>query len=144
MSGVLGERRTAVLAAMADRLVPPDEHGPGAVQLGAVRYIERALESELAGRVPEYVAGLDDVERRATARHGTGFCALSADAMDALLRELEAHAPTFFGLVHRNVLEGVFADPSWGGNAGEAGWRLLGYPGPRHVWSEADQRIDEP
>jgi gluconate 2-dehydrogenase subunit 3-like protein len=144
MSGVLGEDRTAVLAAMADRLVPPDEHGPGAVDTGAVRYVERGLQAELAGRLPEYVAGLDALERRAAALYGDGFCALEAGRQDALLRELESQAPGFFELVRRHVLEGMFGDPAWGGNANRAGWRLLGYPGPRPVWSEVDQSIDAP
>jgi hypothetical protein len=36
----------------------------------------------------------------------------------------------------------MFGDPSWGGNVGFVGWDLLGYPGIRPVWTEADQRLD--
>src|SRR4029078_6077106 len=36
----------------------------------------------------------------------------------------------------------MFGDPLWGGNAGHAGWRLLGYPGPRLEWTEAEQQLD--
>jgi gluconate 2-dehydrogenase gamma chain len=139
--GVLGERHAAVLAAIADRLVPADEHGPGAVETGATRYIERGLGAELAELLPHYRAGLADVERRAGARYGRGFREVGTSAQDTLLRELEREAPEFFELVRRHVLEGMFGDPAWGGNRGGVGWRLLGYPGPRLVWSEADQRI---
>ena len=35
--------------------------------------------------------------------------------------------------------QGMFGDPSYGGNVDRAGWALLGYSGPRPVWTAADQ-----
>jgi gluconate 2-dehydrogenase gamma chain len=37
--------------------------------------------------------------------------------------------PVFVKVLREHVIEGLFADPSYGGNAGGAGWRWLGYPG---------------
>ena len=51
---------------------------------------------------------------------------------------------TFFELVRRHLIEGMFGDPRWGGNAEGRGWALVGYPGPRLVWTEADQRLGTP
>ena len=38
-------------------------------------------------------------------------------------------ARTFFGTIYQNVMEGMFADPIYGGNRNKAGWKMLGYPG---------------
>jgi gluconate 2-dehydrogenase gamma chain len=59
-----------------------------------------------------------------------------------VLSELERGAdPAFFELVRRHVMEGMFGDPAYGGNRDRAGWELLGYAGPRLVWTEAEQRL---
>jgi gluconate 2-dehydrogenase gamma chain len=36
---------------------------------------------------------------------------------------------TFFAMLYQNVMEGMFADPIYGGNRNKAGWKLLGFPG---------------
>lgn len=38
-------------------------------------------------------------------------------------------ASTFFAMLYQNVMEGMFADPIYGGNRNKAGWKLIGYPG---------------
>ena len=35
----------------------------------------------------------------------------------------------FWGTVYQTVMEGMFADPIYGGNRNKAGWRMLGFPG---------------
>lgn len=41
----------------------------------------------------------------------------------------------FFDRVRTDTIEGMFADPSYGGNRDLIGWALIGYPGPRRAWS---------
>jgi len=120
-----------VLEAIADRLIPADEHGPSAAQAGAVAYVEWALRGPYAEHAATYAAGVAELE---------GFADLPPEAQDARLRELEG--TPFFELVRAHVLEGMFGDPSYGGNIDEAGWRLLGYPGPRRVWTAEEQALD--
>jgi gluconate 2-dehydrogenase gamma chain len=36
---------------------------------------------------------------------------------------------TFWGTVYQTVMEGMFADPIYGGNRDKAGWKMLGFPG---------------
>jgi gluconate 2-dehydrogenase gamma chain len=36
---------------------------------------------------------------------------------------------TFFALLYQTVMEGMFADPIYGGNKDKAGWKMLGFPG---------------
>jgi gluconate 2-dehydrogenase gamma chain len=38
-------------------------------------------------------------------------------------------ALTFWGTVYQTVMEGMFADPIYGGNRDKAGWKMLGFPG---------------
>ena len=134
------------LEAIAERLIPTDALGPGAVDAGAVAYIERALGGAYADRAERYRAGLAAVDVAAVRMHGDAFARLGAAGQDDVLAALEGSADAsereFFELVRGDILEGMFGDPSWGGNRDRAGWELIGYPGPRHVWTEDDQRLD--
>jgi gluconate 2-dehydrogenase gamma chain len=38
-------------------------------------------------------------------------------------------ARTFWGTVYQTVMEGMFADPIYGGNRDKAAWKMLGFPG---------------
>ena len=38
-------------------------------------------------------------------------------------------ARTFFAMLYQNVMEGMFADPIYGGNRNKAGWKMIGFPG---------------
>jgi hypothetical protein len=104
---VTGER-AAALAALLDRLVPSDEHGPGALESGVAAHVEEALADE------------PDLDRR--------LAALAA------LPDAELDGDPLFELVRRRTIEGTFAGP--------AGWALLGYPGPRAVWTAEEQAIE--
>ena len=138
-----------VLDAIVERLIPSDELGPGAREAHVSRYIQRALESDYATFLDTYRVALAAIDARASAVHGNGFAALDAGEQDAMLRDLEAQrlpdAPVgFFDLVRQHTMEGMFGDPRWGGNADGIGWQLIGYPGPKAVWSAAEQQLDVP
>ena len=38
-------------------------------------------------------------------------------------------ARVFFTTVYQTVMEGMFADPMYGGNKNQAGWKMIGFPG---------------
>ena len=38
-------------------------------------------------------------------------------------------ARVFFTALYQSVMEGMFADPMYGGNRNKAGWKLIGFPG---------------
>ena len=40
-------------------------------------------------------------------------------------------------------MEGMFADPVYGGNKDFAGWRLVGFPGAQMVFTSADMQSRE-
>jgi len=136
----LSATQLVLLAAVLARLIPADEHGPGAVEAGVGAYVERALGAEHRRHRDAYARGLAALAAAARARHGAPFERLAPERQDELLAALEGGE--FFELMRAHAIEGFFGDPVWGGNAGGAGWELLGYPGPRREWSERDQELD--
>jgi gluconate 2-dehydrogenase gamma chain len=70
--------------------------------------------------------------------HGGDFNKCSAQDKEAFLKDLstgkitfEGGLPgrTFFTMLYDNVMEGMFADPIYGGNKDKAGWKMIGFPG---------------
>jgi gluconate 2-dehydrogenase gamma chain len=84
-----------------------------------------------------YRAAIRDVNRHCLARYQKAFEFLPAAQQDEVLKALEEGGieleslpgKLFFSLLHRNTLEGFFADPSYGGNRDKVGWKLVGFPG---------------
>jgi gluconate 2-dehydrogenase gamma chain len=149
MNRRLGSRAGAVLVAALDRLIPGDEFGPGAVETDVGRFIEAMLGRADADLRDEWRSSLEQLDELALAREGTGFCELSADRQDHLLELVAAGGvpvgepmAAFFETLRLRAIEGYFGDPRWGGNAGRAGWALLGYEGPRMVWGAPDPRLE--
>jgi gluconate 2-dehydrogenase gamma chain len=93
------------------------------------------------------------VDQLAQIQQGAPFVALSEAAQDALLQALEVgkaasvpHGAEFFAMVRDHVLEGVFCEPSYGGNRDLVGWRIVGFPGQRTGYPDAyiDLVVDLP
>ncbi len=148
--GGLGDAPAAVLEACVARLVPSDENGPGAAEAHAARYITRALDSDYRHHRRTYEEGLEAIDGHARSSFHSPFVELPPEHQDTVLADAEqgrmpgaSAARAFFELLLQHTREGMFADPRWGGNAERIGWQLLGYPGPRHAWSEEEQRIVE-
>ncbi len=143
------QRRT--LEAILDRLVPRDENGPGAVDMGAADYIDRSLAEYLTGEKAAFGTGLARTDEFARASQGGVFADLSPEKRDAVLTAMEAgkasgfaDAQGFFNRVRRLTLEGMFGDPHYGGNKNFAGWDLIKYPGVRMASSPNDQKMSAP
>jgi gluconate 2-dehydrogenase gamma chain len=139
----------ATLDAIAARLIPSDESGPGAREARAARYIDRALGGALAESREAYRSGLAEVDAYARSSRGASFPQLRPADQDAVLRDMEAGAATgfsgaaaFFNLVRAHTIQGTFSDPFYGGNANFVGWDLIGYPGLRLAAGADEQRMD--
>lgn len=138
-----------LVEAIANRLVPHDENGPGGGELGAQHYIDRALAGPNANEKASFIEGLTAANAFAVKSQGKPFAELAADAQDAVLTALDTGTATgftpnsraFFTRLRRLVLEGCFSDPYYGGNKGFAGWDLIGYPGPRLAVAPDDQKM---
>jgi gluconate 2-dehydrogenase gamma chain len=130
------------LEALTARIVPSD-HEPGAREAGCTNFIDKALVHEEARSQPLYQAGLRGVEAVAKALFQRSFTELDASDQDELLAALEngsaagwpseaGASPLFFETVRVHTIVGFLSDPRYGGNRDFAGWRVAGYPGPRH------------
>ena len=114
------------MRAFAEQIIPSGSDGPGAVELGVVSFIDHALGMPFfATSAPVVRAGLADLDARAHAvKRGAEFASLAAAQQIAIMRQIE-HEP-FFATARTLVLVGAFAEPSYGGNRGAAGWTMVG------------------
>lgn len=147
---VLTAEERKILAAIADRIFPRTET-PGAVEIGAIQYIELALAGDYAALAPLYRKGLRALERSAQASFGRAFCLLNEAQKDDVLLNFETGAvpgfklaAEFFETVRCHVLEGVFCEPQYGGNRDMTGWRLVNFPGQQFGYGDAyiNKRVD--
>jgi len=141
---------TVTLEAIVARLIPSDANGPGALEAGAARYIDRALGDAFANLRGVYAAGLAALNAYASQKEGRPFAKLAPEQQDGVLRDLEQNRATgfasgsaaFFELVLEHTLEGTFGDPHYGGNKNFIGWNLVGYPGIHLAVTAEQQRMD--
>jgi hypothetical protein len=144
----LSAAQLRTLEAFVDRLIPKDELGPGATESGVAVYINRSLADYLAPEKAAFIAGLEATDAFARRTEDRAFAELSPEKQDAVLTAMDngtaagfQDARAFFGRVRRLALEGMFGDPSYGGNRNFAGWDLIRYPGPRLAVSPEDQKM---
>lgn len=147
----LTARESDLLERIVERLIPSDEHGPGAKEARVAHYIDRALGGGLAESRAAYASGLESLDRYARSSRGKPFLELSGSDQDSVLIDCETGGATgftgssaqFFGMLLSHTRQGMFGDPYYGGNANFVGWDLIGYPGVRTAVSPADQKALE-
>ncbi len=135
-------RQARLVDTVAARIFPTTDT-PGAVEAGTVFYIDRALAGPYARWLPRYVRGFRALNRYAKRQFGASFEKLSGAQQDSVLADLEAgkvnelpNGEEFFELLRAHVLEGVFGEPSYGGNRDMIGWKLVGFPGQQWGYPE--------
>jgi len=82
---------------------------------------------------------------------GKPLTSLQAPQQDAILRGLEdgsvqlegVDAKTFFQQVLKDVQQGFFADPIYGGNRDMCAWKMIGFPGARYDYRDWVGRHNE-
>lgn len=139
---VLSTGEWSCLEALTARVIPTD-HQPGASEAHCVNFIDKALAHEDAAALPLYRGGLAALDGVAIARSEKPFVDLEAEHQDAILRDVDAGtaaewtleqlpSPLFFETARQHTIIAFLADPSYGGNRDYVGWKVSGYPGPRH------------
>ena len=138
----LTPRQARLIEAIANRIFPTTDT-PGAVEAGALNYIDRALASAYRHLLSQYRRGLRAIEKYSKAKYGKSFASLSDAEQDVVLSTLEAgdvdglrNGEGFFELLRSHVLEGVFGEPSYCGNKDLIGWRLVGFPGQQYGYPD--------
>lgn len=150
LNDVLTAAERQCLEAMIVRMIPAGADGPGGLEAGCAIYIESALKDAYQSLRKIYSSGLAALDAHAMSRGEKLFAALDTTEQDKILSEFEQNvkvtgysdSAAFFELVRQHTLEGMFGDPSYGGNANFAGWDLIGYPGPRMFVSAEMQKMD--
>jgi gluconate 2-dehydrogenase gamma chain len=102
-----------------------------------------------AARYRKALAALDQSCRKANG--GKAFVSLSDAEKDAVISGLEkgqielegVDGQAFFELLIKDVQEGFFADPIYGGNRNLCSWRMIGFPGARYDYRDWVNRHNE-
>jgi len=107
------------------------------VPLDAVTRI--AWRQRLAGWRQQYARGIATLDKLA----GGDFTKASPADQDKILASSAASA--FLALLSEHTIEGMYCNPEYGGNHGQAGWKDISYPGdiqPRGYSGEEVERSD--
>lgn len=140
------------VAALTERIMPDAPGKPGAREAGVLNYIDLALAGPYEDQRDFYRRGLAQLDGYCHAQYKRGFAALQPAQQDDVVGALAAgkadgfawpSAQAFFRTLHTHTMEGMFADPVYGGNRDFAGWRLIGFPGAQMQYTEADLKSDK-
>ena len=132
----------ATVAAFTERLMPGAPGKPGARDAGVLNYIDLALSGAYAELQEFYRRGLSQLDAYCRKTYNEPFIRLDSARQDEVITALEQgkaagftwpDARAFFDTVRTHTIEGLFADPVYGGNKDFAGWRLVGFPGGQAV-----------
>ena len=141
------------ISAFTERLMPGEPGKPGARDAGVLNYIDLALAGAYADLQYFYRCGLASLDAYCRKTYKEPFRRLSAAQQDEVIAALEQgkasefswpSAAAFFNTVRTHTMEGMFADPIYGGNKDFAGWRLVGFPGGQMEFTAADMQSSEP
>ena len=85
-----------------------------------------------------YRQGIAATNRHCVKTYGKAFDQLTAVQREEELKNLDGgkvvfdgglSSRAFFSIVYQTVMEGMFADPIYGGNKDKVSWKMLGFPG---------------
>jgi gluconate 2-dehydrogenase gamma chain len=148
----LNDDDAATIAAFTERLMPGAPGKPGGHDAGVLNYIDLALAGAYADLQDFYRRGLASLDAYCRKTHNAPFQRLDAARQDEVITALEGDKATgftwptpqaFFNTVRTHTMEGMFADPIYGGNKDFAGWLLVGFPGAQPLFSPADMQSRE-
>jgi gluconate 2-dehydrogenase gamma chain len=141
------DEHAATVAAFAERLMPGAPGKPGANDANVINYIDLALAGAYADQQDLYRRGLAQLDAYCRKTYDQPFVKLSDAQQDEVIGALEQGkasefefptAQAFFNALRTHTMEGMFADPVYGGNKDFAGWKLVGFPGAQLFYTAAD------
>src|SRR5438128_2397728 len=149
LGAFLNRDDAATVAAFTERLMPGAPGKPGARDTGVLNYIDLALAGAYADLQDFYRRGLAQLDQYCRETYRDPFVRLNAGQQEAVITALEEGKATgftwptaqaFFNTLRTHTMEGMFADPIYGGNKEFAGWRLVGFPGAQPDFTQADMQ----
>jgi len=128
----LTPEEVATVEAVTARLIPTDQR-PGAKEARVVHFIDYMLATSYASQQTFYRNALRQLNQFCQLRFRRPFTGLAESDQDELLAQTERgeipdwqDAGEFFSTIRAHTIEGMFSDPKYYGNAGRAGWQLMG------------------
>ena len=149
LGAFLNRDDAATVAAFTERLMPGAPGKPGARDAGVLNYIDLALAGAYADLQDFYRRGLAQLDQYCRETYHEPFVGLGAGQQEAVITALEEGKATgftwptaqaFFETLRTHTMEGMFADPLYGGNRDFAGWRLVGFPGAQAIFTRTDMQ----
>jgi len=137
----------ATVAAITERIMPSEPGKPGARDADVLNYIDLALAGAYAELQDFYRRGLAALDAHCRSIYMESFVHLSSAQQDDVISALEEGrangftfptAREFFTTVRIHTMEGMFADPIYGGNRDFVGWKLVGFPGAQAIFTPPD------
>lgn len=122
----LSAEEAGEIEAIAAAIIPSDE-SPGAREAGVVYFIDHALATFDSKKRAAYRDGLAvfQTKRREMFPASASIAALTPAEVIRLLTALED--TPFFEMIRERTVIGFFANPEYGGNRNQAGWKLIGF-----------------
>jgi gluconate 2-dehydrogenase gamma chain len=139
----------ATITVFTERLMPGAPGKPGATEAAVLNYIDLALAGAYSDAQEFYRHGLNQLDAYCRATYKRAFAQLDAKTQDETIAALEngkasgfswPTAQAFFNTLRTHTMEGMFADPVYGGNKDFAGWRLVGFPGAQPTFRQAEMQ----
>jgi len=119
------------IAAVQDHLLPSEPDVPGARELNATVYLDRALadpkfDPDVKGFILEGIGWLEEISRE---QEALPFHKVEPARREDLLRQIarSGAGERWLSTLITYCLEGMLADPLYGGNPGGIGWKWLGH-----------------
>lgn len=114
------------IEAVTAQIIPTDDT-PGAREAQVVHFVDRALVTFDRDKQPAYTQGLKDLENKTKSLfpQADKFSSLSQAQQVQLLEAIEK--TEFFELLRVHTIMGFLAQPDYGGNYQQVGWKLIGF-----------------
>ena len=123
---VLSPEQAKEIEALMSQIIPTDD-SPGAREAGVIYFIDRALATFDSDKRALYTDGLKQAEstRKELFPSSQSIATLRPDEQIRLIQAIEK--TDFFDLLRMHTILGFFGNPSYGGNRGLVGWKLIGF-----------------
>ncbi len=137
----------ATVAALTERIMPSAPDKPGAREADVLNYIDLALAGAYEDLQDFYRRGLASLDAHCRSTYKESFVHLTPEKQDEVIAALEESkasgftwptAKEFFNTLRIHTMEGMFADPLYGGNRDFVGWKLVGFPGAQAIFTPTD------
>ena len=144
---ILTPIQAKTLEAIAECIWPSSAEDPGAIEAGVVTFIDRSLAEFDHSLKTTYQNGIASTNAFSQSKFRENFPSLSAKQQNEILLAMEQESTEsqkffinispseFFELLLAHTRQGLFSDPSYGGNQNFIGWKSIGYPGPRFLYT---------